>query len=175
MGDLKMLKEALDKDPTSASCWKESERSFNTPLLIAASQKDRNAVQLLLLRGADPTKKGKDGTGVLHLIAQIWASYEETYELMKLCIDKGADPNACDAIGQTSLHCAVSSGYYMDAIRVLLALGANPRLRDKQGKTPLERAWAANSLRVVSLLEEALRNEEEEKKKEQDEALHLVC
>ena len=55
----------------------------------------------------------------------------------------GADPNHTGACGNSSLHYAACFG--RPAIgRVLLRHGANPDLRDEDGKTPLDKARERN-------------------------------
>lgn len=66
-----------------------------------------------------------------------WASAFGTYEMVEYLCDKGADVNK----GQrsSSLHYAACFGRPSIA-KVLLKHGANPDLRDEDGKTPLDKA-----------------------------------
>lgn len=66
-----------------------------------------------------------------------WASAFGTQEMVEYLCDKGADVNK----GQrsSSLHYAACFGRPAIA-KVLLRYGANPDLRDEDGKTPLDKA-----------------------------------
>lgn len=70
-----------------------------------------------------------------------WASAFGTQEMVEYLCDKGADVNK----GQrsSSLHYAACFGRPAIA-KVLLKHGANPDLRDDDGKTPLEKARERN-------------------------------
>ena len=70
-----------------------------------------------------------------------WASAFGTQEMVEYLCDKGADVNK----GQrsSSLHYAACFGRPAIA-KVLLKHGANPDLRDEDGKTPLDKARERN-------------------------------
>jgi ankyrin repeat protein len=59
-----------------------------------------------------------------------------TKEQVKFLIDKGHDINTCDNFGNTLVHKAV---VYRDAkfLTDLLDLGANPRIKNMNGETPI--------------------------------------
>ncbi len=62
------------------------------------------------------------------------------------------DLNARDALGRTALMLAILNGH-TDAVAVLLASGADPRVADAQGVTPLQAARAARATAIVAALE----------------------
>lgn len=66
----------------------------------------------------------------------------------------GADVNATgpDLYRRTPLHEAVSSECPVEVVRLLLAAGANPNVRDAGGRTPLHFAVSAGTAPVVRLL-----------------------
>lgn len=68
-------------------------------------------------------------------------------DLSRLATAIEADPQAIDRLHQgcTALHLAILFGQ-MEAIRQLLAAGANPNLIDAQGVTPLEACALSNAL-----------------------------
>ena len=70
-----------------------------------------------------------------------WASAFGTQEMVEYLCQKGADVNK----GQrsSSLHYAACFGRPQIA-KVLLRFGANPDLRDEDGKTPLDKARERN-------------------------------
>merc|ERR1739844_325068 len=66
-----------------------------------------------------------------------WASAFGTQEMVEYLCQKGADVNKGHR--SSSLHYAACFGRPQIA-RVLLRFGANPDLRDEDGKTPLDKA-----------------------------------
>ena len=107
---------------------------------LHAAVADPALVQLLLATGAKVN--ARDVRGVTPLMSAC-AVHSESVERL---IAAGAEVNATDNMGATPLMYAVSTmqaGETVKAVRVLLKHGANPNLRDKQGRTALIRASGA--------------------------------
>lgn len=66
-----------------------------------------------------------------------WASAFGTQEMVEYLCSKGADVNK--GLRSSSLHYAACFGRPSIA-KILLKNGANPELRDEEGKTPLDKA-----------------------------------
>jgi uncharacterized protein len=89
-----------------------------TPLLRAALSGDLTVVKLLLAHGADPSIPTFDHTTPLMVASGVgWAegmiheySEEQTQELVKLLLDRGADVHAANDHGITALHGAAYKG-----------------------------------------------------------------
>jgi hypothetical protein len=64
---------------------------------------------------------------------------------------RGADPNLGDDDGWTPLHHAVKRGHSVERISKLLAYGASPDARAKDGSTPLALARTLGKRRLVEL------------------------
>lgn len=145
-GNVGKLTELIDKVNVDARLSEDGE----TALHRAASRGHVKAVALLLDRGAkvDAT----DGEGVTPLIL---ASYRGQTEVVKLLLERGAAVNAQEKRNRlSSLSHAVGRGD-KELVSVLLAHGADPLLKDADGRTALERAEANGASEIVALLKRA--------------------
>ena len=87
----------------------------------------------------------------LKLLDAVW---DADAELVKTCLREGADPNAQDEDGQSTLILAVMGGD-VECVRLLLAAGADRgRGRTVMGKTALEAAEELGHAEIVKLLSE---------------------
>jgi len=88
---------------------------------------------------------------------------EDCIELLKLLIKSGAKVNLQDADGNTALHQVL--GYYfhletnyererLKCTRFLLDIGANPNIKNKEGKTPLSLAQSRYRDEIIALLKQ---------------------
>jgi ankyrin repeat protein len=73
----------------------------NTPLMLAATFGNRDAVNLLIQAGADLEIRNKSGGTALHQ-----ACFFAQPEIVELLLDAGADPNSANAYGVTPLELA---------------------------------------------------------------------
>jgi ankyrin repeat protein len=145
-GNVAKLNELVDKVNVDARLSEDGE----TALHRAASRGHLRAVALLLDRGAkvDAT----DGEDVTPLIL---ASYRGQTDVVKLLLERGAAVNAREKRnGLSSLSHAVGRGE-KELVSVLLAHGADPLLKDADGRTALERAEANGASEIVALLKQA--------------------
>ncbi|MFN0299006.1 MAG: ankyrin repeat domain-containing protein [Burkholderiales bacterium] len=93
-------------------------------------------IRTLLLQGADA--KGHDHDGFPPLIAALSCARShagaparhDVSEIIRLLLAFGADPHQRGLNDYTALHMAVAQGH-LDAIRILLEAGADPRLRTR--------------------------------------------
>jgi ankyrin repeat protein len=121
-----------------------------TPLMRAAKDADVALMRLLVARGANVNLRTKtQRTPLMFAAARLSGfrgstnrgSEEAALAAITLCLDNGADVNAVDEGGQSALHLAAAQAED-SVIRLLAARGADPHLRDKRGRTPLEVASA---------------------------------
>jgi len=123
------LRKRLDEgaDPNGRSAWGDA------PLAMAARNLDLESVEFLLAAGADPRNKNKTGDTAMHYAAK----GQTTKPVIKALADAGADVNARGYGGNTPLHCAArySNGTGGSVVECLLALGADPLVRNDRGET----------------------------------------
>jgi ankyrin repeat protein len=61
-----------------------------------------------------------------------WAAYGGRFDVVKLLLEHGADPNTQDEDGRTPLHKAAYKGH-VDVVKLFLELGVDPNTQDKDG------------------------------------------
>jgi ankyrin repeat protein len=135
-----------------------------TPLLNAVTSNRIDAVRFLLDKGANPNAVTIASIGTVKhgplalgkatplMLAAPYASSELIAALLKA----GADVNARDVRGMTSLMLAVASETQdVDVVKVLLKAGANPNIRSTAGETALDWANKYGTALVLDVLQQA--------------------
>jgi serine/threonine-protein phosphatase 6 regulatory ankyrin repeat subunit B len=115
-----------------------SNRCGGTALRFAAERGDTDVVEALLQAGADVSKADEDGFTPLNVAANA--------PIATMLIERGADVNAANKLGETALWRAVKGGR-ADVVEALLQAGADVNKADRSGRTPLtvaadERRWS---------------------------------
>lgn len=115
------------------------QKKFSRHLFTAIAHGDTARVKALLRAGAEPERRDSEGTTPLYE-----ACVNGEAEIAGLLLAAGASPDAeSEGIGaQGTPLCAAASWGHTDAVRVLLAYGADPNLREDNGTgwSPLH--WA---------------------------------
>jgi hypothetical protein len=106
-----------------------------TPIMESIRYGMPEVTKFLLNRGANVGVITPYGQTILNLAME----GRSTKKLMRLLIEKGADPNAQDSFGETPLYILVSEGD-LNSIKVLLEYGVDVNISDKNGITPLMKA-----------------------------------
>jgi len=116
----------------------------DTALHVAAAAHDATVARALVEHGAALDAVNRMGAAPLHYAADAgpgspYWNADAQRAIVEYLIEAGADPNAGDKRGVAPLHRAVRTRNG-PAVRALLEHGANPRLANGNGSTPLDLA-----------------------------------
>jgi hypothetical protein len=123
-------------------------------LTDAVQTGDTSTVQRLLAQGADVNERDQAGNSVLSR-----AAYAGYMEIARLLVDKGANLDSRNSMGETALMFAVSSYSpnrdYM--VRLLLDKGANIDIRNTSGNTAQTLAVMRSRPQLAEMIKETVR------------------
>ena len=110
------------------------DKNLDPPLLHAAQDADAQVVKTLLSAGAKPNARNKAKQTAL-----MWAAFFGREETVKALLEKQwkTDSDTRDSEGQTALFWAVETEN-PGIVELLLRHHANPRLKDRKGRTALD-------------------------------------
>ena len=153
-GDFQALGAALGYSPHWFDEEMPVELGLGHPLEYAIYWSPLPFIDQLIAAGSDPNYT--DDGGFPAIIAALSTSRADRLDLVKLLLDRGADPNCRGVNDWTPLHYAVGMRD-AGAINLLLSAGADPKLRTRidDCDTALEGAEAAGFELGASLLREA--------------------
>lgn len=119
----------------------------HTPLTRASVNGERQAINVLLQRGADPNLPAQD-----HATALMYASWVGDMKSVDSLIVAGADPNRKNVDGKTALMAASRNGH-ADVVELLLKKGATPDQQTAKGWTAIMYAvwWGREDVTRVLL------------------------
>jgi ankyrin repeat protein len=154
-GDFEGLGVALGGSPRWFDERMPFELGLGHPLEYAIYWSPAGFISTLLNAGSDPNYG--DHGGFPAIIAALSTDRTDRLEIVRVLIDGGADPNMRGVNDWTPLHYAVAIRS-VDAIRLLLAAGADPALETRidDYTTPLEEADNAGFEAGASLLRDAM-------------------
>ena len=132
-------------------------------------------IKALLDRGANPNARIKDNTMTRTIFTMQWfqesgatafarAAQSSDITLMRLLLDRGADPASATDFGDTALSAAAGIGWVagvtfewsrednLAAVKMLLDLGLDPNTANQDGRTPLMAAALKGRSEIVQLL-----------------------
>ncbi|KAL8928824.1 MAG: hypothetical protein Q9208_001602 [Pyrenodesmia sp. 3 TL-2023] len=121
--------------------------TLNMPIHLAVRRRDALAVGMLIKKGSKVNKPNGAGTTPLRMAASSCKGKigNNDFELLRYLLESGANVNKTSGEdGSSALHLAAIQGC-MQAVRLLLSHKADPKVKDKQGRTPLEAAIANKS------------------------------
>jgi ankyrin repeat protein len=125
---------------------------------LAAFFKRREVVRYLLDADADPRPASRQGGFTpLHSAVATDAGARDI-EIVRMLLDKGADPNAKSQSGSTPLHTVAFTGDTA-SLDLILKHGADPTIRNADGKTARDVAVERDNHEVADVLARATKNE----------------
>jgi len=161
-GDLIFVKECIVKGLDINA---RAETSGATPLDASIYGNHKHIFDFLISEGANV-----NAIGYADYTIAMAAANQGKSEMLKILLDKGADPNlASPKTGETPLHAAAAKGFVngtLECVKLLLEAGANPNVKSKSGiptetyyrdikvigETPLHLAAAYGSKEMIELL-----------------------
>lgn len=152
-GDLLTIREILGNPTDFPNCRQPYELAIgNYPLEYAIYWSPLEFIQTLLDLGADSNYPADDGFPAL--IALLSSSRSDKYEVLKILLENGADPNQRGINDWTPLHYAVSNNDLLSIV-ILLEYGADSQLKTRidDCTSPLEDARTLEFDEAVKLLE----------------------
>lgn len=143
--------------------------SGETPLAMQVRFGSIEAVRFLLEKGADPNLRPKMHMPSKTMRALIGLLLEYGWDIHRgsqllhdanhghgsrigIWLDHGVDPNLRNEAGRSALHLLAARGTGREAIRALVDAGADLKLKDNNGRTPLDVARSAKRLTAAGEL-----------------------
>jgi len=137
--------DSLTKDRANANL--KDDRGI-TPLMLAAVAGSREAMKLLIDRGAEVNAKNAfDSTALM------WSATD--LEKTRLLLDAHADPNIVSKAGRTALLIAAMSDRSAAIVKLLIAKGADTKAVDRAQFTALAAAASGGDLETLKIMIDA--------------------
>ena len=122
-----------------------------TPLSEAANTMQLEVVEALLDHNAEINLRDINGRTPLYWILSHCSSKGKFVDMVRLLLERGADPNICTNDHRTPLHRASFYGL-LEAAQLLLSHGAKVDEKDGEGMTPLQLAASKEHDGLTKLL-----------------------
>ena len=144
-----LFKTPAESKPTqsvmSASKLNKKNKKGETPLHAACCKKDYENAKKFVEQGAETNTQDFNGWTPLHEVAP----FSNCFDIVKLLLDHGADPNIPGGdLNTTPLH-ESSGGGCSDICQLLIKRGADKLARDAHGNTPLDVALNEETKQMI--------------------------
>jgi hypothetical protein len=143
-GTLAQLKSAIKKD---ANIINTSSKEGYAPLTLACYSGNNEVAKYLITHVDDIDSKSSYGTPLMA------ATVKKNTELVRLLLQKKANPNAVDQNGSSALHFSVIFSYE-EIIKLLMLAEADPTIKDNRGNSALDYARITNNKKITELLKQ---------------------
>jgi ankyrin repeat protein len=121
-----------------------------TPLYWASMECPIEVVQTILDKGVDINQlSGKYNYTALNI-----AAHQRRWDIVKLLLQKGATVNLSEANDSSELHFAARNGAPIGITKALIDAGADPKMKDCDGKTALDLARDGKYISTASFIEQ---------------------
>ena len=126
-----------------------------SPILLAAEAGSFEIMRLLVEAGADPDFSTEDGSSLL------LAAARSNPECLTYALELQTNANLSNNNGQTALHLlleigtdsSLTKGQIVEMLQILAASGANPDIKNNQGKSPTDLVFEYDYLAKTEFLE----------------------
>lgn len=119
------------------------------PWLAAAKGVDDNRAYSGNAKSPDELKLSEGSNNPAESNSEVYQN--ASVSVLKLLVERGADKNATDSLGENALHLAASQGREV-VVEYLASIGVDINAQDSAGYTPLMRAISAKSPRTIERL-----------------------
>jgi len=143
-GTLAQLKSAIKKDANIIN--KISKEGYSS-LTLACYSGNNEVAKYLIDHVDDVNSKSSYGTPLMA------ATVKKNIELVKLLLQKKANPNAVDQNGSSALHFSVIFSFE-EIIKLLISSKADPSIKDNRGNSALDYAGITNNKKITELLKQ---------------------
>nr|XP_039251264.1 histone-lysine N-methyltransferase EHMT1-like [Styela clava] len=123
-----------------------------TPLVWAAEHKRTSTAQCLMYYNANMHTVDQEGNICLQ-----WAALAGNKKILLMCLKKNCNIDHQNILGDTALHIAAREDN-RECVVLLLAWGANPRIKNNEGRFPAQCAKEPSLCQVALLMNAATRN-----------------
>ncbi len=123
-------------------------------LITACNFGSIKMVDLLLRKGASPDTVDKNGNCALVRTIHAKMEADLSHDIVKMLLDKGANPSFKGPQGDEPLMHAAGAGH-LEILKLILSKKVNVNAKDKDGKTPLMHATQRKQPKAAAVLRAA--------------------